>query len=147
MESNPGFWVIQWSSFAMLLLGEELQRCLSSYPRAGKTAGEIQTSSFPTWIFLGNPERIKRQGRKQPYTLPSLKHSCIQQHTCLLPLARSTQSLSSVTDASANCPARAGAAVLVNKRVQTQAPGSPFACLALYVPAGDTVQMLQDSIP
>jgi len=84
VESNPDFWVIQWSSFAMLLLGQGLQRSVSSHPRAGKTAGEIQTSSFPTWTLLGDPERIPKA---RTYTPPSPKHSCVQLHTCLLPLA------------------------------------------------------------
>lgn len=61
VESNPGFWIIQWDSFAMLLSGKGLRRCLSSHPRAGKTAGEIQTLRFPAWMSL-TQRRFQGQG-------------------------------------------------------------------------------------
>lgn len=86
VEPNPGFWIIHWGSFAMLLLGTGLWRCLSSHSRAGKTAEEIQTLSFPLWRPLGYPEEIPTS-RMGFYTLPSPKHSCVQPHMCLMPLA------------------------------------------------------------
>lgn len=92
VESNPGFWIIHWGSFAMLLLGKGLWRCLSSHPRAGKTAGEIQTRSFPAGMPLGHAEEIpkSRMGlcRSKLHTaLSKAQQLCSATCACLLPLA------------------------------------------------------------
>lgn len=115
VESNPGFWIIQWGSFAMLLLGRGLWRCLSSHPRAGKIAGEIQTWSFPAWMPLGHPEEIPKS--RMGFCRSNLTHCPLQStavfsHICACcPWLCPTQSLPSLTDSSAN----SGVAILVNE--------------------------------
>lgn len=85
VQPNPGFWIIQWDSFAMFLLGTGLWRCLSSHPRAGKTAGDIQTWSFPPWLPLGHLEEIPtlRMGFcRNNLTHCPLQSTAVYSHIC-----------------------------------------------------------------
>lgn len=145
VESNPGFWIIQWGSFAMLLLGKGLQRCLSSHPRAGKTAGEIQALSFPAWMPLGNPEEIPKSRMgfcRSNLTRCSLQSTAVLNHVCACcPWLCPAQSLSSLTHGSAN----SGVAILVNESPNSSTWES--FCTSWQVLEGDPVPMLQDSIP
>lgn len=143
VELNPGFWITQWGSFAMLLLGKGLQRCLSSHPRAGKTSGEIQTLSFAAWMPLDNPEEIPksmmgfcRSNLTRCLSKAQFRHIC-----ACCPWLCPTQSLSPLTDSSAN----SGVAIVVN-----ESPNSSIwesFCTSWQGCEGDPVQTLQDSIP
>lgn len=111
----------------MLLLGEGLQKCLSSHLRACKTAGGIHTSSLPTWTFLGNAGRIPKA--RMGFCRNNLIHYPLQSIAVFSNIRacwpwHALQSLLSPTDVLANCPTQAGADILVNKSPNSSIMGN-----------------------
>lgn len=138
VESNSGFWIIHWGSFAMLGLGKGLWRGLSSHPRAGKTGGEIQTWSFPAWMPLGHPKEIAKS--RMSFCRSNLTHCPLQstavfRHICACcPWLCPTRFPSSLTDSSAN----SGWPILVNESPNSSTWES--FCTSWQVLEGDPVQ-------